>query len=78
MAKLYDGVEIAAKKGRKTTGSRNAGNRLFDSLDMAIVKHDEVIHNAQIKRGEIEKGKQHMIYQCGCGSSGCCIHIEVK
>ena len=77
MAKLYDAVGIAKKKGRNTKTTRD-GNRLFDSLDMAIIKHDEAVHNAQLKRGEQEKGKKHMIYACGCGDSGCCLHIEVK
>lgn len=78
MAKLYDSVLIAKKKGRRTTGSRNSGNRMFDSLDMAIIKHDEAVHNAQLKRGEIKKGKKHVIYGCGCDSSGCCLHLEVN
>jgi len=78
MAKLYDAVEKAAKRGRKTTSKGRSGNRLFDMLDMAIVKHDEAVHNAQLKRGEIEKGAKHMIYACGCGGSGCCLHVERK
>ena len=57
MAKLYDAVGIAAKKGRKTTNKGRSGNRLFDMLDMAIIKHDEAVHNAELKRGEKEKGK---------------------
>ena len=77
MAKLYDAVGIANKKGRSIKTTRK-GNRLFDSLDMAIIKHDEAVHNAQLKRGEKVKGKKHMIYSCGCGGSGCCLHIEVK
>jgi hypothetical protein len=78
MSKLYKAVEKAYQKGRRTNGSKNMNRRLFDSLDMAIIKHDEAIHNAQLKRGEIEKGVKHMIYACGCNSSGCCLHIEVK
>lgn len=77
MAKLYDAVGIANKKGRSTKTTRE-GNRLFDALDMAIIKHDEAVHNAELKRGEKVKGKKHVIYACGCGGSGCCLHVEVK
>jgi hypothetical protein len=49
MAKLYKAVEKAYQKGRRTNGSKNMNRRLFDSLDMAIIKHDEAIHNAQLK-----------------------------
>ena len=76
-SKIERAIKKQQKLGRLKRSSRN-GKQLFTMLDMSIVKHDEAVHNSRVKRGEIEKGSKHMIYQCGCGSPGCCLHIEVQ
>jgi hypothetical protein len=41
---------------------------------MAIVKHDEAVQNAKIKRREIKAHNNRFISVCGCGREGCFIH----
>lgn len=45
--------------------------------DMAVIKHDEAVYNARLKRGEIEEKSVHKISVCGCGCIGCAIHTSV-
>lgn len=66
-------LEYKAKK-RKHAGRYGSGNRFYTALDMAIVKHDEAVQNAKIKRGEIKPHNNRYISVCGCGREGCFIH----
>jgi hypothetical protein len=45
---------------------------------MSIVKHDEAVRNAQVKRGEVANKNNGLIYECGCGAVGCFIHHSYK
>lgn len=72
--------------GKRRMESRN-GNRFYTSLDMAIIKHDQMVQNAREKRGELKKtlysvagaedvpltGNRYIVV-CGCGVEGCFIH----
>jgi len=73
MANLNDKI-----KNRKHAGKYGSGKRFYTALDMAILKHDEAVHNAQLKRGEKKTGKQKLIVVCGCGAEGCFLHIETN
>ncbi len=68
---------ISAVKRRKE--SKN-GKRLYTMLDMAVVKHDQAVRNAQVKRGEVEnvEGGFEYITICGCGVEGCFLHLSTK
>lgn len=67
MAHLYKHIE-------KKKESRH-GNRKYTALDMATIKHDEAVRNAQINRGEVvPEGNNGYISVCGCGVEGCFIH----
>ena len=54
---------------RKT--SRGRGRRFLTSRDMAIIKQDEAVRNAQVKRGEVAPMPSFDICVCGCGVEGC-------
>lgn len=47
--------------------------RFLSCKDMSAAKHAMEIHNARIRRGEINKSdikcEQHVV--CGCGAEGC-------
>ena len=47
--------------------------RFLSGKDMSAAKHAMEIHNARIKRGEIDKSlielEKHVV--CGCGAVGC-------
>ena len=71
MAHLYDNIK--RKKESKH------GNRFYTSLDMATIKHDTAVRNAQVKRGEvIKQGNNEYISVCGCGVEGCFVHGNFK
>ena len=55
---------------------RNYPKRFYTALDMAIVKHDEAMVNAQVKRGEFTRTNNRNIYPCGCGVEGCFLHVS--
>lgn len=64
-----------ARKASKSYSSR----RFYSRLDMAIVKHDEAIKNAKIKRGELVlEGNNEYVYHCSCGATGCLVHASFK
>ena len=67
-------LELVAR-GRKV--SRINHKRFFTAVDMAIVKHDEAIVNAQRKRGEVPNSAHTKIRECGCGKEGCFVHIAI-
>jgi len=77
MTKLY-----LISKNKKTAPDKKLGDtcvrgrRFYTNTDMSIIKHDQAVHNSQIKRGEIDKKGSYSIYPCGCGHEGCFIHIE--
>ena len=56
--------------------SRHNDKRFYTNLDMSIIKHDEAVHNAKLKRGIIQKKGIKSIYVCGCGCEGCFLQIE--
>ena len=61
---------------RSAKSSRH-GDRFYTRLDMAVIKHDEAVKNAQIKRGEVvPRGNNHAIRHCGCGAEGCFLHYS--
>ena len=60
-------------KIRTRRESKN-GKRFYSQLDMAIIKQDSSIKEAQIKRGEIVPKAIEYISVCGCGVEGCFIH----
>lgn len=63
-------------KATKRRLSRH-GERFYTQRDMAIIKHDAAIRNAEIKRGDVSpNGNNHMIKVCGCGVEGCFIHTS--
>lgn len=69
MAKLMDKATIRKE-------SKNGGRR-YTLRDMAIIKHDASVTDAQIKRGEIiPRGNNRKISLCGCGVEGCFLHIS--
>lgn len=63
-------------KGRKQSRSRN--KRFYTSKDMAIIKQDIAIKNAEIKRGERVDLPNNYICECGCGIEGCFIHGQFE
>jgi hypothetical protein len=67
--KLSSGI-----RGRRSA-KKNTGRRRYTMRDMAIVKHDASVRQAQINRGEITEIKAvEYIAVCGCGAEGCFIH----
>lgn len=71
---------------KRRNESRN-GNRFYTAVDMAIIKHGQMVQNAREKRGELKKtvysagGREDIpltgnryIAVCGCGVEGCFIH----
>lgn len=50
--------------------------RRLSIKEMNMLRHDEEVYNAKVKRGEIveKKGGRHMIHVCGCGAPGCAFH----
>lgn len=71
---------------RRRHDSKN-GKRFYTSVDMAIIKHDQMIQNALEKRGQLKKTVygingpkdipltgNRFIAVCGCGVEGCFIH----
>lgn len=62
MSKLYlisKNKETAPDKKLGDTWVR--GKRFYTSTDMSIIKHDQAVHNSQIKRGEIDKKGSYSI-----------------
>lgn len=56
------------------------GERRYTLRDMAVIKHDQAVRNAQVKRGEktnVEGGIEY-IAVCGCGVEGCFLHLSYK
>ena len=55
-------------------------DRFLSGKDMSAAKHAMEIHNAQIKRGEIDKSlivlERHVV--CGCGAVGCIFILSRK
>jgi hypothetical protein len=56
--------------------SRFNDKRFYTSLDISIIKHDEAIHNAKLKRGILQRKGRKSICVCGCGVEGCFLQIE--
>lgn len=76
MAKLYL-ISKKRKSSYKVKGGQGInGRRFFTSTDISIIKHDQAVHNSQIKRNEISIKGTYLIYPCGCGTEGCFLHIE--
>lgn len=65
-------MNIEYKAKRRKESKHN--NRLYTSLDMAIIKKDAANRNGQIKRGEVPDYPNNYISVCGCGFEGCFIH----
>jgi hypothetical protein len=62
--------------GRPRKTSRMRGKRFLTALDMAEVKHLTAIHNAKIKRGEVQQKARMGVCQCGCGRETCLFVYE--
>lgn len=73
MAKLYS-VKEHPKEQIKRDKRKYKHRRFFSGLEMSIIKHDEAIHNSEMKRGVAGKGNNNIVYECGCGCRGCFIH----
>ena len=56
--------------------SRGRHERFYTALDMAIIKHDASVKNAQRKRGDVVSHNNQHIFVCGCGREGCFIHTS--
>lgn len=76
MAKLYNAYEHPKERLKREKASR--GERFYSNLEMSIIKHDQAVHNAQVKRGEAQAGNNNLIYECGCGARGCFLHRNYK
>ena len=63
------------EKARRRNESRKNWKRFYTSLDMAIIKKDAATRMAQIKRGEVPRHPNNIIYVCGCGVEGCFLHV---
>ena len=62
---------------RQRKNSRGNDERFYTQLDMAIIKHDAAVRNAQVKRGEVPRISGvgfNYVSVCGCGREGCFIH----
>lgn len=75
MAKLYNVYEHPKERIKRKKACK--GGRFYSNLEMAIIKHDQAVHNAQIKR-EAQDGNNGLIYECGCGGLGCFLHRNYK
>ena len=67
-------VNQLAKYRRDSKNSK----RRYTMRDMAIIKHDAAVLNAQEKRGEIKRTNTRYITICGCGVEGCFLHLNIK
>ena len=77
MAKLYDAYEHP-KEYKKRHNVKYKHRRFISNLEMSIIKHDQAVHNAQVKRGEAKDANNGLISECGCGGRGCFIHRNYK
>ena len=77
MAGLYDAYEHPKERIKRGKVKYNH-RRFYTRLDMSIIKHDESVHNAKAKRGEVADENNGLIYECGCGAVGCFIHRSYK
>jgi hypothetical protein len=62
---------------RLRKASRTNQKRFYTAVDMAIIKHDAAITNAQRNRGEVPNSAHTKIRECGCGMEGCFLHIAI-
>ena len=84
MAKLYSIREhpkeaLKREKAQHWRRSRNNSGRrgrFIPLKEMAVIKHDEAVLNAEKKRGISGNEPNAGITECGCGSFGCFVHYS--
>jgi len=67
-------LELISKRRKESKHN----NRFYTALDMAIIKHDIAVKNAEKKRGITPDYPNNIISVCGCGGEGCFIHSSWK
>ena len=77
MAKLHNVYEHP-KEYQKRHNIKYNHRRFISNVEMSIIKHDQAVHNAQVKRNEKKAGNNGLIYDCGCGGRGCFLHRNYK